>query len=122
MALGERQSDNKRHKITGDELAAISSSFALGKHIELQSFPGESGMLYQTQKLEEDIKTSMPIDKDYQDPMDEVLAENLVEVIATMNQEQRDKFVDTFVSKWPKLASQVSFNIDVNLQEVMSVN
>jgi len=54
--------------------------------------------------------------------MDEVLAENLVEVIATMNQEQRDKFVDTFVSKWPKLASQVSFNIDVNLQEVMSVN
>ena len=55
MALGERQSDNKRHKITGDELAAISSSFALGIHIELQSFPGESGMLYQTQKLEEDI-------------------------------------------------------------------
>ncbi len=31
----------------------------------------------------------MSIDKDYQDPMDEVLAENLVEVIATMNQEQR---------------------------------
>ena len=65
----------------------------------------------------------MSIDKDYQDPMDEVLAENLVEVIATMNQEQRDKFVDTFVSKWPILASQVSFNIDVNLkEEVMSVN
>tara|TARA_A100000164_G_scaffold123517_1_gene109439 strand:+ start:212 stop:409 length:198 start_codon:yes stop_codon:yes gene_type:complete len=65
----------------------------------------------------------MSIDKDYQDPMDEVLAENLVEVIATMNQEQRDKFVDTLVSKWPILASQVSFNIDVNLkEEVMSVN
>ena len=65
----------------------------------------------------------MNIDKDYQDPMDEVLAENLVEVIATMNQEQRDKFVDTLVSKWPILASQVSFNIDVNLkEEVMSVN
>ena len=64
----------------------------------------------------------MSIDKDYQDPMDEVLAENLVEVIATMNQEQRDKFVDTLVSKWPILASQVSFNIDINLQEVMSVN
>ena len=64
----------------------------------------------------------MSIDKDYQDPMDEVLADSLVDVIATMNQEQRDKFVDTFVSKWPKLASQVSFNIDVNLQEVMSVN
>ena len=65
----------------------------------------------------------MSIDKDYQDPMDEVLAENLVEVIATMNQEQRDKFVDTLVSTWPILASQVSFNIDVNLkEEVMSVN
>ena len=65
----------------------------------------------------------MSIDKDYQDPMDEVLADSLVEVIATMNQEQRDKFVDTLVSKWPILASQVSFNIDVNLkEEVMSVN
>ena len=65
----------------------------------------------------------MSIDKDYQDPMDEVLADSLVDVIATMNQEQRDKFVDTLVSKWPILASQVSFNIDVNLkEEVMSVN
>ena len=54
--------------------------------------------------------------------LDKVLADNLVETIANMNEEQRDKFVDTFVSKWPKLASQVSFNIDVNLQEVMSVN
>ena len=60
---------------------------------------------------------------DFQDPMNDVLADNLVEVIATMNQEQRDKFVDTLVSKWPILASQVSFNIDVNLkEEVMSVN
>ena len=64
----------------------------------------------------------MSIDKDYQDPMDEVLADSLVEVIATMNQEQRDKFVDTLVSKWPILASQVSFNIDVQLQEAISVN
>ena len=63
------------------------------------------------------------IDDNFNDPMNEVLADNLVEVIATMNQEQRDKFVDTFVSKWPILASQVSFNIDVNLkEEVMSVN
>ena len=59
---------------------------------------------------------------DFQDPMNDVLADNLVEVIATMNQEQRDKFVDTLVSKWPILASQVSFNIDVNLQEIVSVN
>ena len=47
---------------------------------------------------------------EYKDPMNEVLADNLVEVIATMTQEQRDEFVNTFVSKWPKLASQVSFN------------
>jgi len=51
-----------------------------------------------------------------------MLAENLVEVIATMTEEQRDKFVDSFVSKWPKLASEISFNIDSNLQEIMSVN
>ena len=62
------------------------------------------------------------IDDNFNDPMNQVLADNLVEVIATMNQEQRDKFVDTFVSKWPILASQVSFNIDVNLQEIVSVN
>ena len=62
------------------------------------------------------------IDDNFNDPMNQVLADNLVEVIATMNEEQREKFVNTFVSKWPKLASQLSFNIDVNLQEVMSVN
>ena len=28
MALGERQSDNKRHKITGDELAAFAYNYA----------------------------------------------------------------------------------------------
>ena len=64
----------------------------------------------------------MNINDEYTDPMNEVLADNLVEVIATMTQEQRDEFVNTFVSKWPKLASQVSFNIDVNLQEIISVN
>jgi len=62
------------------------------------------------------------IDDNFNDPMNQVLADNLVEVIATMTQEQRDEFVNTFVSKWPKLASQVSFNIDVNLQEIISVN
>jgi len=62
------------------------------------------------------------IDDNFNDPMNQVLADNLVEVIATMTQEQRDEFVNTFVSKWPKLASQVSFNIDVNLQEIVSVN
>ena len=62
------------------------------------------------------------IDDNFNDPMNQVLADNLVEVIATMNEEQREKFVNTFVSKWPKLASQLSFNIDVNLQEILSVN
>ena len=62
------------------------------------------------------------IDDNFNDPMNDVLADNLVEVIATMNEEQREKFVNTFVSKWPKLASQLSFNIDVNLQEIMNVN
>ena len=62
------------------------------------------------------------IDDNFNDPMNQVLADNLVEVIATMTQEQIDEFVTTFVSKWPKLASQVSFNIDVNLQEIVSVN
>ena len=62
------------------------------------------------------------IDDNFNDPMNQVLADNLVEVIATMTQEQRDEFVTTFVSKWPILASQVSFNIDCTLQEVVSVN
>ena len=50
--------------------------------------------------------------------MKEVLADNLVEVISEMNQEQRDKFVDTFVSKWPLPAGQISFNIESNLKDV----
>ena len=59
---------------------------------------------------------------DFQDPMNEVLADNLVEVIATMTEEQRDLFVKTFIRKWPMLASKISFNIDCTLQEVTSVN
>jgi|TARA_B110000977_G_scaffold150426_1_gene190743 hypothetical protein len=50
--------------------------------------------------------------------LDKVLADNLVETIANMNEEQRDKFVDTFVSKWPLLAGQISFNIESNLKDV----
>ena len=52
------------------------------------------------------------------DIMNKVLADNLVESFANMNQEQRDKFVDTFVSKWPLLAGQISFNIESNLKDV----
>ena len=50
--------------------------------------------------------------------MKDVLADNLVEVISEMSQEQRDKFVKAFVSKWPDLAGQISFSIDANLQDV----
>ena len=59
---------------------------------------------------------------DFQDPMNDVLADNLVEVIATMSEEQRDLFVKTLIKKWPMLASKISFNIDCTLQEVTSVN
>ena len=49
--------------------------------------------------------------------MNQVMADNVVENIAQMNQEQRDLFVNTFVKKWPRLASQVSLNIEVMLQD-----
>ena len=49
--------------------------------------------------------------------MNEVMADNVVENIAQMNQEQRDLFVNTFVKKWPRLASQVSLNIEAILQD-----
>ena len=49
--------------------------------------------------------------------MNQVMAANVVENIAQMNQEQRDLFVNTFVKKWPRLASQVSLNIEAILQD-----
>ena len=41
----------------------------------------------------------MSIDDNFMDPMDDVLADNLVEVLATMTKDQREKFVKTFVSR-----------------------
>ena len=55
MALADRQSDPERHKITGAASASISASFAEGKHVELQVFPGEAALLYKLEKMEEDI-------------------------------------------------------------------
>ena len=49
--------------------------------------------------------------------MNQGMADNVVENIAQMNQEQRDLFVNTFVKKWPRLASQVSLNIEAILQD-----
>ena len=40
--------------------------------------------------------------------MNEVMADNVVENNAQMNLEQRKLFVNTFVKKWPDLASSVS--------------
>ena len=54
--------------------------------------------------------------------VNEVMADNVVENIAQMNQEQRDLFVNTFVKKWPMLASQVSLNIEATLQEDVNDN
>ena len=55
MALANKKSPGNRHKITGNATASLSSSFAEGKHVDLQSFPGEAALLYQIQKMEEDI-------------------------------------------------------------------
>ena len=49
--------------------------------------------------------------------MNQVMADNVVENIAQMNQDQRNLFVNTFVKKWPRLASQISLNIESTLQE-----
>tara|TARA_B100000780_G_scaffold278961_1_gene254646 strand:- start:2675 stop:2944 length:270 start_codon:yes stop_codon:yes gene_type:complete len=51
------------------------------------------------------------------DTMNEVLVDSLVETIANMNEEQRDKFAKVFVSKLPELAGQISFSIESNLQD-----
>ena len=45
---------------------------------------------------------------DVNEVMSEVMADNVVENIAQMNLEQRNLFVNTFVKKWPDLASSVS--------------
>ena len=56
MALADKISPGNRHKITNaSKVSSISASFAEGKHVELQDFPGEAALLYQIQKMEEDI-------------------------------------------------------------------
>tara|TARA_R100001460_G_scaffold18016_10_gene38337 strand:- start:5933 stop:6148 length:216 start_codon:yes stop_codon:yes gene_type:complete len=61
--------------------------------------------------------SEMIFESEMLDVMNDALADNLVEVIANMSQDQRDKFAKTFVSKWPTLAGQISFSIDANLQD-----
>ena len=56
MALADRTSD-ERHKITDSaKLTRMSASFAEAKHLELEAFPMERGMLYQIQGMQDDIK------------------------------------------------------------------
>ena len=55
MALANKKSPGNRHKLTGANSGSISSSFAAGKHIDLQAFDGEAALLYQIQTLQEDI-------------------------------------------------------------------
>ena len=56
MALADRNSD-ERHKITDNtQLTRMSASFAEAKHLELEAFPMERGMLYQIQGMQDDIK------------------------------------------------------------------
>ena len=57
MALGNRNTETDRHKITDNtKLTRMSASFAEGKHIELENFPAERAMLFQLQKMNDDIK------------------------------------------------------------------
>ena len=45
---------------------------------------------------------------DVNEVMSEVMVDNTVETIARMNLKQRDLFANTFVKKWPDLATSVS--------------
>lgn len=57
MAKGNRDDNLDRHRITdGAKLAAMSSSFNEGKHMELEAFPAERAMLYKLQVLNDEVK------------------------------------------------------------------
>ena len=57
MARSERDNQLDDHRVTdATRLAAMSSSFAGGKHLELEAFPMESAMLYKMQKMNDEIK------------------------------------------------------------------
>ena len=55
MALADKRSPGDRHKLTGANSGSMSGSFASGKHLDLQAYEGEAALLYQIQKMEEDI-------------------------------------------------------------------
>jgi hypothetical protein len=45
------------------------------------------------------------------------IIEELVEQIARMDKDQRNKFVQTLVKKWPDLSESIYFLLNVNLME-----
>ena len=45
--------------------------------------------------------------------MNEVIANEAVEQIARMDQDQRDLFIYSLVSKWPELASQLNMAVEL---------
>ena len=44
--------------------------------------------------------------------------DEVVEIIARMNQDQRNSFVRSIVKKWPDLASNISNKIDQEIYDV----
>jgi|TARA_R110002167_G_scaffold220450_2_gene425043 hypothetical protein len=50
---------------------------------------------------------------DTNEVMNEVIAEEAVEQIARMDQDQRDLFIYSLVSKWPELASQLNMAVEL---------
>ena len=43
------------HDKTGDDLAAIKANFDNGKHLEIINFPAESAIIYQIQKMQDEL-------------------------------------------------------------------
>ena len=43
------------HNKTGDDLAAIKANFDNGKHLDAINFPVESAIMYQIQKMQDEL-------------------------------------------------------------------
>ena len=57
MAKGNRDESLDRHKVTdASKLSKMSASFAEAKHLELDEFPAERAIIYQIQKLNDEVK------------------------------------------------------------------
>ena len=66
MALSSAQHE-RIHNKTGSDLAAIKANFDNGKHLEVINFPVESAIIYQIQKMQEELdylRTEISANKD----------------------------------------------------------